>query len=234
MIAARGTSDHAAIFAQYVLGARNGLPVALAAPSLTSVYGRPPRVRNALVIGISQSGRSPDVVAVLADARRQGAITVALTNDPGVRARRRRGAPRGAGGRPGARRRGDEDVRGRGGPARDALVGDLRRCGLVGGAPGAPGGDACGPRGRGRDRRNRRALGTGGPLRRPRPGLPVRDGPGMGAQAQGAGVRPGRPVLGRGLRARSHRAGRGRLSGPRARHRRAAAGGHARPARAAP
>jgi len=46
------------------------------------VYGRPPRVRNALVIGISQSGRSPDVVAVLDDARRQGAVTVALTNDP--------------------------------------------------------------------------------------------------------------------------------------------------------
>lgn len=83
LIAARGTSDHAAIYAQYVLGARNGLPVALAAPSLTSVYGRPPRVRNALVIGISQSGRSPDVVAVLDDARRQGAVTVALTNDPG-------------------------------------------------------------------------------------------------------------------------------------------------------
>jgi glucosamine--fructose-6-phosphate aminotransferase (isomerizing) len=81
LIAARGTSD-AAVYAQYVLGARNGLPVALAAPSLTSVYGRPPRLRNALVIGISQSGRSPDVVAVLDDARRQGAVTVALTNDP--------------------------------------------------------------------------------------------------------------------------------------------------------
>ena len=82
MIAARGTSDHAAIYAQYVLGARNGLPVALAAPSLTSVYHRPPRLRNALVLGISQSGRSPDVVAVLDDARRQGALTVALTNEP--------------------------------------------------------------------------------------------------------------------------------------------------------
>ncbi len=82
VIAARGTSDHAAIYAQYVLGARNGLPVALAAPSLTSVYGTPPRLRDALVIGISQSGQSPDIVAVIADARRQGAITVALTNDP--------------------------------------------------------------------------------------------------------------------------------------------------------
>ena len=82
VIAARGTSDHAAVYAQYILGARNGLPVALAAPSLTSVYGTPPRLRDALVIGISQSGQSPDIVAVLADARRQGAITVALTNDP--------------------------------------------------------------------------------------------------------------------------------------------------------
>jgi glucosamine--fructose-6-phosphate aminotransferase (isomerizing) len=82
VIAARGTSDHAALYGQYVLGARNGLLVAPASPSLFSVYGTPPRVRNALVIGISQSGRSPDVVAVLDEARRQGSITVAITNDP--------------------------------------------------------------------------------------------------------------------------------------------------------
>lgn len=82
LIAARGTSDHAAIYAQYVLGARNRLPVALAAPSRTSLYRTPPRLAQALVLGILQSGRSPDVVAVLADARAQGALTVALTNDP--------------------------------------------------------------------------------------------------------------------------------------------------------
>ncbi len=82
VIAARGTSDHAALYGQYVLGARNGLLVAPASPSLFSVYGTPPRVRNALVIGISQSGKSPDVVAVLDEARRQGSITVAITNDP--------------------------------------------------------------------------------------------------------------------------------------------------------
>ena len=82
VVAARGTSDHAAIYAQYVLGARNGLPVALAAPSLASVYGATPRLHKALVLGISQSGQSPDIVAVLADARRQGALTVAVTNDP--------------------------------------------------------------------------------------------------------------------------------------------------------
>ena len=83
VIAARGTSDHAAVFGQYILGARNGLLVAPAAPSLISVYGAPPRMRNSLVIGISQSGASPDVVSVLDEARRQGAPTVAITNEPG-------------------------------------------------------------------------------------------------------------------------------------------------------
>ncbi|HEY3522288.1 MAG TPA: SIS domain-containing protein [Candidatus Limnocylindrales bacterium] len=82
VIAARGTSDHAATYAQYVLGARNGLPVALATPSLTTVYGATPRLANALVIGISQSGRSPDVVGVVEHARSQGAMTLAITNEP--------------------------------------------------------------------------------------------------------------------------------------------------------
>jgi glucosamine--fructose-6-phosphate aminotransferase (isomerizing) len=81
VIAARGTSDHAALYGQYILGARNELLVAGAAPSLVSLYGAPPRLRNALVIGISQSGRSPDVVAVLAQARLQRALTVAITNE---------------------------------------------------------------------------------------------------------------------------------------------------------
>jgi glutamine---fructose-6-phosphate transaminase (isomerizing) len=82
VIAARGTSDHAALYAQYVLGARNGIVVALASPSLASLYGTPPRMGNALVMGISQSGRSPDVVAVIEASRRQGALTVAVTNEP--------------------------------------------------------------------------------------------------------------------------------------------------------
>ena len=81
VIVARGTSDHAAIYAQYVLGARNQLLVVPATPSLSSLYHRPPRFDGALVVGISQSGRSPDVVAVLADARHQGAPTVAITNE---------------------------------------------------------------------------------------------------------------------------------------------------------
>jgi glutamine---fructose-6-phosphate transaminase (isomerizing) len=82
MIAARGTSDHAAVYATYLLAAANGLPVALATPSVYTWYRKPPRLANALVLGVSQSGRSEDVVEVLAEAKRQGAVTAAVTNDP--------------------------------------------------------------------------------------------------------------------------------------------------------
>ncbi|MGE5603986.1 MAG: SIS domain-containing protein [Nitrososphaerales archaeon] len=82
IIAARGTSDNAARYAQYLLGACNKLPVGLAAPSLFSIYEAPPRFGNALVLGVSQSGRSPDIVSVLAEAQRQGALTAAITNFP--------------------------------------------------------------------------------------------------------------------------------------------------------
>lgn len=81
LIAARGTSDHAAIYAQYVFGVNNKLPVALAAPSIQSLYGVNPRLRNTLVIGVSQSGQSPDVIGVIEQARRQNAPTIAVTND---------------------------------------------------------------------------------------------------------------------------------------------------------
>ncbi|MBN1659856.1 MAG: SIS domain-containing protein [Anaerolineae bacterium] len=83
VIAARGTSDNAARYGQYLLGAHNRLPVGLATPSLFSVYNQPPRLDSALVIGISQSGQSPDIVAVLAEGRAQGAPTLAITNDAG-------------------------------------------------------------------------------------------------------------------------------------------------------
>ncbi|MFZ5917302.1 MAG: SIS domain-containing protein [Chloroflexota bacterium] len=81
VVAARGTSDNAARYGQYLLGGHNRLPVALATPSLFSVYAEPPRLDDALVVGISQSGQSPDIVAVLAEARHQGAPTLAITND---------------------------------------------------------------------------------------------------------------------------------------------------------
>jgi glucosamine--fructose-6-phosphate aminotransferase (isomerizing) len=82
-VVARGTSDNAARYAQYLFGALTGLPVALAAPSLVTLYGAPPRLRGALVVGISQSGRSPDVVETVAAARRAGAPTLAIVNDAG-------------------------------------------------------------------------------------------------------------------------------------------------------
>jgi glucosamine--fructose-6-phosphate aminotransferase (isomerizing) len=82
VIAARGTSDNAARYGQYLLGGYNRLPVGLATPSLFSVYGEPPRLEGGLIVGISQSGQSPDIVAVLDEARSQGAPTLAVTNDP--------------------------------------------------------------------------------------------------------------------------------------------------------
>ncbi|MCZ2126573.1 MAG: SIS domain-containing protein [Anaerolineales bacterium] len=81
-LAARGTSDNAGRYAQYLWGARNGLPLALAAPSLFTYYKQPPNVKNALVVGISQSGKSPDIVSVLEECRRQGNLTLAVTNEP--------------------------------------------------------------------------------------------------------------------------------------------------------
>ena len=81
VIAARGSSDNAARYAQHVFGRLLGLPVALATPSLHTVYDAPVRYTDGLVIGVSQSGASPDVVAVLRAAREQGCITVAVTND---------------------------------------------------------------------------------------------------------------------------------------------------------
>jgi glucosamine--fructose-6-phosphate aminotransferase (isomerizing) len=81
-LAARGTSDHAGVYAQYLWGSRNRLPVALAAPSLFTRYDASPRVQSALVVGISQSGQSPDIVEVITEGRGQGALTLAVTNDP--------------------------------------------------------------------------------------------------------------------------------------------------------
>ncbi len=81
VIAGRGTSDNAGRYAQYLFGAKNGLVVSLATPSLFSIYNAPPRFQNALVLGISQSGKSPDIVAVLAEAQKQGALTAVITNN---------------------------------------------------------------------------------------------------------------------------------------------------------
>ena len=79
-LAARGSSDNAGRYANYLWGSLNGLPVALAAPSLFTYYQAAPVLKNALVVGISQSGQSPDIVSVLEEGRRQGCKTLAITN----------------------------------------------------------------------------------------------------------------------------------------------------------
>jgi glucosamine--fructose-6-phosphate aminotransferase (isomerizing) len=82
LLVARGSSDNAARYAQYLWQARAGVTVTLAVPSLTTVYERPPDVRRQAVVAVSQSGRSPDVVAVVEQARAAGRPTLAVTNDP--------------------------------------------------------------------------------------------------------------------------------------------------------
>ena len=79
-LAARGTSDNAGRYANYLWGAHNRLPLALATPSLFTYYQSPPRLNNALVVGVSQSGQSPDIVSVLEEGHRQNCLTIAITN----------------------------------------------------------------------------------------------------------------------------------------------------------
>jgi glucosamine--fructose-6-phosphate aminotransferase (isomerizing) len=80
LIAARGSSDHAAVYAKYLFGARLRVPVALAAPSLFTRYSSPPRLDRWVVLAISQSGASPDVVEVVEAAGAQGCATLGLTD----------------------------------------------------------------------------------------------------------------------------------------------------------
>jgi glucosamine--fructose-6-phosphate aminotransferase (isomerizing) len=81
-IVARGTSDHAGIHLRYLVETELGLPTGLAAPSVTTVYGGRIAWRGGLVVAVSQSGRSPDLIAVIEAARAGGALTVAIANDP--------------------------------------------------------------------------------------------------------------------------------------------------------
>ncbi|MDP5142834.1 glucosamine-6-phosphate deaminase NagB-II [Rheinheimera baltica] len=77
----RGSSDHAGVFAKYLIEIEVGLPVAAAAPSIASVYNKSLQLQDALVLVISQSGRSPDILAQVDMAKRSGAMVVALVND---------------------------------------------------------------------------------------------------------------------------------------------------------
>jgi len=81
ILVARGSSDNAALFGRYLLEISTGIPVSLAAPSVHTLYGRRLDVRDALVIGISQSGEGTDINSVLESSRKGGAVTVAITNE---------------------------------------------------------------------------------------------------------------------------------------------------------
>ena len=80
---ARGSSDHAAGFLKYAVELEAGLPVASIGPSIASIYQRQMRMAHSLTLAISQSGKSPDIVAMAENARRGGSLVVALTNVPG-------------------------------------------------------------------------------------------------------------------------------------------------------
>ncbi|MCU1274160.1 MAG: Glutamine--fructose-6-phosphate transaminase (isomerizing) [Bryobacterales bacterium] len=82
VLAARGTSDNAALFGRYLLEITTGIPVSLAAPSIYTLYNVRVDFRDALVVAISQSGESTDTNLVLSQARQQGALTIGITNEP--------------------------------------------------------------------------------------------------------------------------------------------------------
>ncbi|MFF1829337.1 SIS domain-containing protein [Paenarthrobacter sp. NPDC058040] len=82
LLAARGTSDHAALYAKYLIEINLGLPVGLASPSTLTAYGATPQLEGVLWLAVSQSGGSPDLVESTGAARRLGALTVAVTNSP--------------------------------------------------------------------------------------------------------------------------------------------------------
>jgi len=81
-LAARGSSDNAGRYANYLWGAQNGMPIALATPSLFTAYKKAPKLSRAMVLAISQSGQSPDIVTVVNEGRRQGCLTLSITNTP--------------------------------------------------------------------------------------------------------------------------------------------------------
>ena len=83
LLAARGSSDHAALYAKYLIEVLLGLPAGLVSPSTTTLYGARPDLTDVLLVAVSQSGGSPDLLEVTTAARQQGALTVALTNTPG-------------------------------------------------------------------------------------------------------------------------------------------------------
>ncbi|MGW7289393.1 SIS domain-containing protein [Streptomyces sp. NPDC054847] len=82
LLTARGSSDNAALYAKYLIEIRLGLPCGLTSMSTTTAYGARPSLADVLVITVSQSGGSPDLVASTKAAREAGAVTLAVTNNP--------------------------------------------------------------------------------------------------------------------------------------------------------
>lgn len=99
LLAARGSSDHAALYAKYLIEVLLGLPAGLVSPSTATLYGARPDLRDVLFVTVSQSGGSPDLIEVTEAARRQGALTVSVTNtlDSPLRAAAELGVDIGAG-----------------------------------------------------------------------------------------------------------------------------------------
>jgi glucosamine--fructose-6-phosphate aminotransferase (isomerizing) len=83
LFAARGTSDHAALYGKYLVEILHRLPAGLTSPSTITVYGATPALQGVLLVAISQSGESPDLLRTVEAARRGGALTVAITNNTG-------------------------------------------------------------------------------------------------------------------------------------------------------
>src|SRR3954466_10873384 len=83
LLAARGSSDHAALYTKYLIEVLLQLPAGLVSPSTTTLYGAEPDLTAVLYVTVSQSGGSPDLVEATRAARERGALTVAVTNTPG-------------------------------------------------------------------------------------------------------------------------------------------------------
>ena len=83
VLVARGSSDNAALFGRYLLEITTGIPVSLSAPSVHTIYDAQLKLDHALVVGVSQSGEGEDINRVLESARKSGACTIGITNEPG-------------------------------------------------------------------------------------------------------------------------------------------------------
>jgi glucosamine--fructose-6-phosphate aminotransferase (isomerizing) len=82
ILVARGTSDNAALFLKYLIETKVGISCGLASPSVVTIYKSKLKLTNSLVIAVSQSGQSPDIIAYTNAAKAGGAVTLSMTNDP--------------------------------------------------------------------------------------------------------------------------------------------------------